>query len=79
MAALQWLLVQAVTVAASETQIGGAYLAAITEPAASLPELADAEEDTELAEEPAIAPPGMLASVHMSTCHHYMPSANRGD
>lgn len=64
-AAVWWL--QAVAVAASETQVGGAYLAAITQPAASLPEIAEVEEDTELAEEPAIAPPGML-TLHARPC-----------
>lgn len=45
-------------VAASETQIGGAYMAAVSEAAPALPEIAETEEETELAEEPAIAPPG---------------------
>ena len=49
---------QAVAVAASETQIGAAYLAAVTEAAPALPEIAETEEESELAEEPAIAPPG---------------------
>ena len=51
-------MLQAVAVAASETQVGGAYMAAVTEAAPALPEIADTEEESELAEEPAIAPPG---------------------
>ena len=49
---------QAVSVCAAETKVGGAYIAAVTEPAPALPEIADVEEETELAEEPPIAPPG---------------------
>ena len=33
-------------------------MAAVTEAAPALPEIADTEEESELAEEPAIAPPG---------------------
>ncbi len=55
---VQLLNVQAVAVCASEAKLGGAYIAAVTEPAPALPEIADAEEETELAEEAPIAPPG---------------------
>jgi hypothetical protein len=50
--------VQAVAVCAAEAKVGGAYIAVVTEPAAPLPEVADAEEETELADEAPIAPPG---------------------
>lgn len=43
---------------ASETKVGGAYLAIVTEAAPALPEIADTEEEPELAEEAPIAPPG---------------------
>ena len=42
---------------ASEANVGGAYIAAVTEAAPALPEIADIEEEAELAEEPPIAPP----------------------
>lgn len=50
--------VQAVAVCAAEAKVGGAYIAVVTEPAAPLPEVADTEEETELADEAPIAPPG---------------------
>ena len=50
--------VQAVSVLASEAQVGGAYVAVVTEAAPALPEVADVEEETELADEAPIAPPG---------------------
>ena len=43
---------------ASETRIGGAYIAVVTEAAAALPEIPDVEEEAELVEEAPIAPPG---------------------
>ena len=46
------------SVCAAETKVGGAYIAAVTEAAPALPEIAEVEEETELAEEPPIAPPG---------------------
>ncbi len=64
--------VQAVAVCAAETKVGGAYIAVVTEPAAPLPEVADIEEETELADEAPIAPPGQLlhhrATWHLSSC-----------
>ena len=56
--------VQAVTVCASETKVGGAYLAVVTEAAPPLPEIADVEEESELAEEAPIAPPGDCLTAH---------------
>ena len=44
----------------AEAKVGGAYIAVVTEPAAPLPEVADTEEETELADEAPIAPPGQL-------------------
>ena len=52
--------VQAVAVCTAEAKVGGAYIAVVTEPAAPLPEVADTEEETELADEAPIAPPGRL-------------------
>ena len=49
---------QAVAVCASETRVGGAYVAVVTEVAPALPEIPDVEEEAELAEEAPIAPPG---------------------
>lgn len=49
---------QAVVVCASETNIGGAYIAVVTESAPALPEVPDVEEEAEVAEEAPIAPPG---------------------
>lgn len=66
------IAVQAVAVCAAEAKAGGAYIAVVTEPAAPLPEVADVEEDTELADEAPIAPPGQLlhdrAPCHLSSC-----------
>jgi len=66
--------VQAVAVCAAEVKVGGAYIAVVTEPAAPLPEVADIEEETELADEAPIAPPGQLldhrAPWHLSSCTH---------
>lgn len=45
-------------VCASETRIGGAYIAVVAEAAAALPEVPDVEEEAELADEAPIAPPG---------------------
>lgn len=49
---------QAVAVCASETRVGGAYIAVVTEAPPALPEIPDVEEEAELAEEAPIAPPG---------------------
>lgn len=63
---------QAVAVCASETKVGGAYVAVVTEAAPALPEIPDVEEEAELAEEAPIGPPGdcplFLACLHMSGC-----------
>ena len=69
-------MAQAAAVCASETTIGGAYVAVVTEAAPALPEIADVEEEAELADEAPIAPPGTLAKV--STNHAAAPgySAN---
>lgn len=49
---------QAVAVCASETRVGGAYIAVVAEAAAALPEVPDVEEEAQLADEAPIAPPG---------------------
>ena len=49
---------QAVAVCASETRVGGAYIAVVTEAPPALPEIPDVEEEAELAEEAPIASPG---------------------
>lgn len=54
--------------AALETQVGGAYMAAVSEAAPALPEIAEAEEETELAEEPGIAPAGMHTTSVRAAC-----------
>lgn len=65
---------QAVAVCAAEAKVGGAYIAVVTEPAAPLPEVAEVEEETELADEAPIAPPGQLlrhrAPSDPSSCTH---------
>lgn len=64
---------QAVAVCASETKIGGAYVAVVTEAAPALPEIPDVEEEAELADEAPIAPPGDCPAtshaLHMYTYH----------
>ncbi|DBA78024.1 TPA: hypothetical protein ACH3X2_008002 [Trebouxia sp. C0005] len=58
-----WELWQkAVAVCAAEAKVGGAYIAVVTEPAAPLPEVADIEEETELADEAPIAPSKAVVS-----------------
>ncbi|DBB04446.1 hypothetical protein WJX77_006340 [Trebouxia sp. C0004] len=58
-----WELWQkAVAVCTAEAKVGGAYIAVVTEPAAPLPEVAEAEEETELADEAPIAPPAVVAN-----------------
>lgn len=70
---------QAVAVCASETKIGGAYIAVVTEAAPALPEIPDVEEEAELAEEAPIAPPGdypcFWHALNMSACLFSVDSA----
>lgn len=69
-----YIAAQAVAVCAAEAKVGGAYIAVVTEPAAPLPEVADIEEETELADEAPIAPSSQLlhhrAPWHLSSCIH---------